>query len=151
MHVKFSVVADRRVLSDGSQMNIRTNRIGLLTIHATAPVVGGTVSETMLEFTVRIDRVATGNPALDPELHALIRELTSGTLRFEGQRAGGGFDGRATAGNITVPLSLNATPSESGPLLVEGTSSFADVHVPLPGLGHIKHLRVDIDGHIHLE
>jgi hypothetical protein len=105
----------------------------------------------MLVFTVRIDRVATGNPVLDPELHALIRELTSGTLRFEGRRAGQGFDGTAIAGNITVPLKLSATPSESGPLRLEGRSSFADVHVPLPGMGHIKHLEVDIDGHIRLE
>ena len=39
-------------------MHVRTNRIGLLTIHASAPVVDGEVSDSDLHFTVRIDQVA---------------------------------------------------------------------------------------------
>lgn len=75
-------VAQRKVVSDGSQMNVRTNRLGLLSIHATAPVIDGEVSESALNFTVRIDQVVTGNPLLDPELHALIREITRGILTY---------------------------------------------------------------------
>ncbi|MEZ5118651.1 MAG: hypothetical protein R2686_01945 [Candidatus Nanopelagicales bacterium] len=139
----------REVVSDGSHMNIRTNRIGLLSIHATAPVVDGVLSEQELEFTVRIDRVETGNPLLDPELHALIHQITSGTLIFRGQRSGEVFSGSAKAGSITVPLDLRASDAGSG-LELDGRSEFSDVHVPLPGLGHIRHLEVDIDGRIHL-
>lgn len=131
-------------------MNVRTSRVGLLTIHATAPVVDGVITDSSLEFTVRIDEVATGNPLLDPELHTLIHQITRGTLRFTGAKDGGAFTGEATAGGITVPLTLEATESADGPLVVQGSSQFSDVHVPLPGLGHIKHLEVDIDGHIHL-
>lgn len=131
-------------------MNIRTNRIGLLSIHATAPVVGGRLSDAELEFTVRLDKVATGNPLLDPELHALIHEITSGTLTFSGTRSGDTFIGHATAGNVEVPLELIQTRTPDGALEVAGTSRFSDVHVPLPGLGHIKHLEVDIEGHLHL-
>ncbi len=144
-------VAQRKVLSDGSQMNVRTNRLGLLTIHATAPVIDGEVSDTTLSFTVRIDQVATGNPLLDPELHALIREITRGTLTFSGTHNGQAYEGRATAGSIAVPLSLTAHGSPEGPLDVSGSSQFSDVHVPLPGLGHIKHLVVDVDGRLHID
>jgi hypothetical protein len=142
-------VAQRKVVSDGSQMNVRTNRVGLLSIHATAPVIDGEVSDTALSFTVRIDQVVTGNPLLDPELHALIREITRGTLTYSGRRNGDAFEGQATAGSIVVPLTLNARGT--GPLEISGSSQFADVHVPLPGLGHIKHLIVDIDGSLHVE
>lgn len=131
-------------------MNIKTSRIGLLTIHATAPIVDGHMSDSHLTFTVRIDEVNTGNPLLDPEIHALIHEVTSGTLTFTGQRAGEVYSGSATAGQITVPLDLSTTIEESQ-VLVAGTSTFQDVHVPLPGLGHIKHLSVDIDGSLHLD
>lgn len=140
---------DREVVSDGSHMHIRTNRIGPLSIQATAPVVDGVLSEHELEFTVRIDRVATGNPLLDPELQTLIHQITSGTLVFRGRRSGEGFSGSASAGNITVPLDLQT--SDSGAVLeLAGQAQFSDVHVPLPGLGHIRHLEVDIDGRIRL-
>lgn len=139
----------RQILGDESSMHIRTNRIGLLTIHATAPVVDGTVSDSDLRFSVRIDHVDTGNPLLDPELHALIHQLTSGVLTFTGQRAGDVFSGRAQAGEIVVPLDLSAA-TDAGALKVAGNSTFQDIHVPLPGLGHIRHLEVDIDGHLHL-
>lgn len=129
-------------------MHIRTNRIGLLSIHASAPVVNGTASDAELEFTVRIDRVATGNPLLDPELHALIHQLTSGTLTFQGERDGDVYAGQAQAGSIVVPLRLSATGQTT--LELNGRSQFQDLQVPLPGMGHIKQLTVDIDGRIHL-
>ncbi len=143
--------ANRRVRSDGSEMRIRTNRIGLLTIHATAPVVEGTLSGTEIEFTVSIDHVDTGNPLLDPELHALIRQITSGTLVFRGSKTGDTFSGSASAGNLTIPLDLTAGAQGEAAMDLQGRSRFSDVHVPLPGLGHIRHLEVDIDGRLHLE
>lgn len=130
-------------------MHIKTSRIGLLTIHATAPIIDGHWSDRDLTFTVRIDEVNTGNPLLDPELHALIHEVTRGILTFNGQRDGDVYSGAATAGQITVPLDLSATVDESQVALA-GTSTFQDVHVPLPGMGHIKHLAVDIDGSLYL-
>lgn len=129
-------------------MQVRTSRIGLLSIHATAPVVGGKLTEATLEFTVSIESVNTGNPLLDPELHALIHELTGGTLTFQGARKGDLFSGKAQAGQIVVPLDLHATGDS--PLEVNGTSQFTNLHLPLPGMGHIKHVEVDIDGRLHL-
>ena len=142
-------MVDFRSIGDGG-MNIRTNRIGLLTIHASAPVVSGQISDSHLDFTVRIDQVATGNPLLDPELHALIHQLTSGVLSFSGTRRGDTFSGHASAGNIEVPLDLVRGETPDGALIVTGKSQFTDVHVPLPGLGHIRHLEVEIDGSLRL-
>ena len=142
-------MSTRPVVSDASIMRIRTSRIGLLTIHATAPIVAGEISDSDLTFTVRLDEVSTGNPLLDPEVHALIHEITTGTLTFTGQRDGDTFTGKATAGQISVPLDLSAHEGE-GVVAVAGTSTFSDLHVPLPGMGHVQHLEVDIDGNLHL-
>lgn len=140
----------QRVISTKSRMRIRTSRIGPLTFTASAPIVDGTVSDSELTFTVRIDEVATGNPLLDPELHALIHRLTSGTLTFSGRRQGHSFRGQASAGDITIPLDLSADAGDAA-MEVVGSSTFHDLHVPLPGMGHIEHLEVDIDGHLFLE
>ena len=139
----------RDVLTQNSLMRIRTSRIGLLTVHAVAPIVAGRLSETDLTFTVQIDEVTTGNPLLDPELHALIHRITGGTLTFTGQRSEGGYAGTATAGQITIPLDL-LTRIEATTVAVSGTSTFSDLHVALPGMEHIKHLEVDIEGHLNL-
>jgi hypothetical protein len=124
-------VTARKVIGDSSTVAIRTNRIGLLTIHANAPIVDGEVTDSRLTFTVRIDEVRTG------------------VLQFSGQREGEVFSGSATAGQISVPLALS-TQQEQMSLSVRGTSSFTDIHLPLPGLSHIHHLEVDIDGRLHL-
>lgn len=143
-------VTERRLGGGDSRIVARTNRIGLASIHASAPVLAGVVSGSRLEFTVGIAEVVTGNPLLDPELHALIHRITDGTLVFTGHGDGEFFAGRASAGTITVPLSLRATPAGADLLHVTGSSTFSDVRTPLPGLGHIPHLEVDIEGRLHL-
>lgn len=137
------------VRADGSQMRIRTNRIGPLKIHATAPVVNGHVSDSDLVFSVRIDHVDTGNPLLDPELHALIGQITDGILVFQGRKSGRGYAGTASAGAVTIPLELSVRSAVDS-LELAGQSRFSDINIPLPGLGHIKHLEVDINGRLHL-
>ena len=61
----------------------------------------------------------------------------------------GGLSGHATAGTITVPLELAGDPAlsaDSMDLQINGSTEFEDIHLPLPGMGHIKKLEVDIDG-----
>ena len=140
-------MTDRQVIPDGSSMHVRTSRIGLLAIEATAPVVAGSWSPSDLSFTVRIDAVNTGNPLLDPELHALVHRVTSGQLDYTGRGDGPGFSGEATAGDIRVPLDLQTTDSDQG-LQIAGTTTFQNLRLPLPGMGHVRHLEVHITGHI---
>lgn len=149
-------------LAEESTITMKTSRIGLMALHAKAPVVGGTAviadGEVTLEFVVAIDKVSTGNPLLDPEVHALVSNGSDGTLTFTGTGANlAEVNGHAKAGNITVPLELVAAPKadpvgHEGPIEValQGRTSFQDLHLPLPGLGHIKHIDIDISGLITL-
>ncbi|MDQ1246497.1 MAG: hypothetical protein QG597_865 [Actinomycetota bacterium] len=137
-----------------SQITLKTSRIGLFAIHAHAPVTDGVATiadgSVTLEFSVAIDQVTTGNPLLDPEVHALVHSGSDGRLVFRGE--GGSLaelTGEATAGNISVPLELCASPtpgSGSMDVKLNGKTEFRDIHLPLPGMGHIKQVDVDIDG-----
>lgn len=141
------------VLASESTIALKTSRVGLMSIHAKAPVVDGQVritdGQAELTFVVAIDQVNTGNPLLDPEVHALVRSGSDGKLTFSGTGAAlNELTGRAQAGNISVPLELSATPGEGHEdgWHITGQTSFTDIRLPLPGLGHIKHVDVDITG-----
>lgn len=138
-----------------STISLKTSRVGLMSFHAHAPVVDGEVhindGDVQVQFDVAIDQVATGNPLLDPEVHALVRAQSDGRLRFQGSGSQlGALTGTASAGTITIPLELVAAESQTTEdgvdLQINGQTSFKDIHVPLPGLGHIKHIDIDITG-----
>lgn len=138
-----------------STISLKTSRVGLMSFHAHAPVVHGTVriddGDVEVQFDVAIDQVATGNPLLDPEVHALVRAQSDGRLRFQGNGADlTALTGTASAGTISIPLELVAAESQTTDdgvdLQINGQTSFKDIHVPLPGLGHIKHIDIDISG-----
>ena len=141
-------------VSPDSRISLKTSRIGFVTIHAKAPVLDGTVDiaagSVTLVFAVAIDQVSTGNPLLDPEVHALVKSGSDGRLVFTG--TGGsleGLSGSATAGTITVPLELSGDPetsADSMDLQISGTTEFNDIHLPLPGMGPLKLLAVAIVG-----
>lgn len=141
-------------LASQSTISLKTSRIGLFGIHAHAPVVDGTAriadGEVMLEFIVAIDQVSTGNPVLDPEVHALVHSGSDGRLTFSGTGASlAEVTGHAVAGNVKVPLELAATGSPDSDdlqLQVSGKTSFTDIHLPLPGMGHIHQIDIDIEG-----
>ena len=144
----------RWTLASQSTISLKTSRIGLLSVHAHAPVIDGEVSiadgEVSLEFVVAINQVSTGNPLLDPEVHALVNSGSDGTLIFAGSGASlSEVVGHASAGNVKVPLELAATPTSEGdelPLELTGKTTFHDIHLPLPGMGHINHVDIDIEG-----
>ncbi len=145
-------------LSNEATISMKTSRVGLFSIHAHAPVIDGSAlisdGQVTLEFVVAIDRVATGNPLLDPEVHALVGSGSDGKLTFSGTGPSlAGVEGHASAGTVVVPLSLSAQPSteaDSLDLDLRGTTTFEDIHLPLPGMGHIKKIDVDISGLITL-
>lgn len=138
-----------------SSIRLKTSRIGLMSFHAHAPVTDGLVriadGDVELEFAVAIDQVATGNPLLDPEVHALVKSQSDGQLRFKGSGSAlNSLTGTASAGTITVPLELTAQRKSGSAgaddLALTGRTSFTDIHVPIPGIGHIKHIDIDIEG-----
>ncbi len=142
-------------------IRMKTSRIGLFTITASAPIVGGTAdwssADAVLTFQVGINEVTTGNPLLDPEVHALVAKGSDGVLTFTGTGTVNGddiaFAGIAKAGNVEVSLQLTglvAGENADRDVSISGTATFSDIQLPLPGLSNVNHIDVYIVGELKL-
>lgn len=153
-----------QVVARQGHIKLRTSRIGMFTIDATAPIVGGeadwAAGKATLKLQVGISEVKTGNRLLDPEVHALVNSGSDGVLTFDGEGHVSDrevrFEGRAWAGSVEVPLVLTGEPQDGGEddefrdVKIDGTATFEDIHVPLPGFGHVKSIDVEIEGLLRL-
>jgi hypothetical protein len=143
-------------------IRLKTNRIGLIKVDATAPIVGGeadwTSTQARLLLLVGISEVTTGNKLLDPEVHALINRGSDGVLSFDGEGTvtddAVEFVGRAWAGNVEVPLTLSGTSDgehdDERDVTLGGTATFHDIHLPIPGLTHVNSVDIHFEGLVKL-
>lgn len=156
------------VVTDGSRLHVKTSRLGLIEVQATAPVGGGQLTDAdprsgqrRLTVDVLISQVRTGERFIDPELHALIMRTSDGVLHFQGAGTADEFTGSSAAGTVTLPMSLALTELEakgesasaestgSGFLSsVQGVVHVDDMHVPLPGFDRVRSATVTITGQI---
>ncbi len=151
------------VLPDLGRIHMKTSRVGLISVNAHAPIIGGFADwlahKADLAIDIGIGNISTGNALLDPEVRSLINKGSDGVLRFVGAGHATNdelrFEGHATAGNIVVPIVLLGRPgglSEHDVLdiVLSGTATFEDIKLPLPGFGHVKKIDVHIAGDIKL-
>lgn len=143
-------------------LQLKTNRIGLIRINASAPIVGGeadwTSSQASLLLLVGISEITTGNMLLDPEVRALVNRGSDGVLSFEGKGTVTDdyveFAGRAWAGNVEVPLTLSGTSNgeldHERNVTIGGTATFKDIHLPLPGFTHVNSVDIHFEGLVKL-
>ncbi|MEI6620675.1 MAG: hypothetical protein WCP28_02040 [Actinomycetes bacterium] len=141
---------------------MKTDRVGVFVIDAHAPILGGSADWTsqvaQLTFDVAISEVKTGNPLLDPEVHALVKKGSDGVLTYHGTGSADGdevqFEGTAKAGDVEVPMAITGDVEGSGDdprdLRLTGTATFSDVHIPLPGFGHVHEVKIHVVGVLQL-
>ncbi len=143
-------------------IKLKTNRIGLIKVNASAPIVGGeadwTAQQASLLLLVGISEVTTGNMLLDPEVHALVNRGSDGVLSFKGKGTVTDdhveFAGHAWAGNVKVPLTLTGTSTgeleHERDVTIGGTATFKDIHLPIPGFTHVNSIDVHFEGLVKL-
>jgi hypothetical protein len=146
---------------DGGHVRLRSGKIGLVSIDATAPVSGGELAldGDAAAFTLRLDlgQMRTGNFLMQAAARSLISSNNVHVLVYEGHghAVDGGWrvSGTAVGGTIEVPLDL--TISAIGPAGAEmteieivGSASVGRVHIPLPGLGTVDDFGFDIDARL---
>lgn len=143
-------------------IRMKTDRIGMFTIDAHAPILGGTADwaakNATLTFEVAISEVKTGNLLLDPEVHALVHKGSDGVLTFAGKGAVTGdairFEGTARAGDVEVPLTITGEAAENDAtgrdVTISGTATFDDIHIPIPGFTHLQQISIYITGDLRL-
>lgn len=147
-----------KVQAATSKIKVVTSRIGVVTITATAPVTGGTLtlarSQAELEFQVDINATHTRHPALDPEIHMIVMRESNGLLSYRGVSQLDGnrfrFAGHARAGKSAVPLVLVTRACEVNEpafeMAITGTVTFSHLNLSVLRLPRITGLQVQIVG-----
>lgn len=146
---------------DGGHVRLRSGKIGLVSIDATAPVSGGelSVDGDKVRFTLRLDlrQMRTGNFLMQAAARSLVSSNNVQSLDYTGDGSatsdGWQVSGAAIAGTIGVPLELTITaigPSSDAMAEIDivGSASVGRVHIPLPGLGTVDDFGFDIDARL---
>jgi hypothetical protein len=134
--------------TDDAHVHLKTQRIGLITLEVDAPVSAGHLhvgpDSSAFRIELALDRLSTPNPLLEKAARALVSRGNGEALVFDATGPGGAgswsFSGDARAGDVVVPMSVDARLRDGGTLDVTGEATFHDVHIPLPGLSHLKEI-----------
>jgi len=144
---------------DGSDVRLRNGGgSGLMDLDVRAPVRSGqlavTTAKVHLDLTVALDQVKTGNFLTEHAARAFISGYRAHDLVYAG--SGGlstdtsSISGRAKAGTLDVEIELTLKPVDEdwdamSELEIVGSASFGKVTIPIPGVGTVDDLVVDID------
>lgn len=147
---------------DGGDVRLRnTQGSGLMSLDVSAPVRGGELrvgsSHLLLDLTIALDQIKTGNFLTERAARAFIAGYKAHDLVYEGRghwpSEPVNVRGSAKAGSIDVEIELTVSPvaadwDSMAEIEIVGTAGFGTVHIPMPGLGTIDDLVVDIDARL---
>lgn len=143
--------------ADDTMVRLVTQRIGLMTLDVRAPVVAGQLDvgdQQALRVELALNDLRTGNPLMQTAARALVHSGNGDVLVFHAAASlhdAWEFAGTARAGDVEVPMRVKIEPQNDGGALqldVKGWARFDDVHIPLPGLSHIRTIEADVSGTI---
>lgn len=134
---------------------------GLMEIDVTAPVRSGrlnlSAARVDLDLTIALDKLKTGNFLTEHAARAFIAGYRAHDLVYAGTGSMGSEDNRvrgpAKAGTIDVEIELQVTPyqadwADMSELEIVGSAGFGRVHIPIPGVGTVDDLVIDIDARL---
>lgn len=147
---------------DGGDVRLRNAQgSGLMRLDLTAPVRGGELrvesAQLHLDLTIALDQVKTGNFLTEHAARAFIAGYKAHDLVYQGRGQWPSepvsVRGPARAGAIDVEIELTVAPVSAdwdsmSEIEIVGTAGFGTVHIPMPGLGTIDDLVVDIDARL---
>lgn len=144
---------------DGSDVRLRNGGgSGLMDLDVSAPVRAGQLllgsADIRLDLTVALDQVKTGNFLTEHAARAFIAGYRAHDLVYSG--AGGWAKdasqvrGSAKAGSLDVDIELSIKPVDTdwdamSEIELIGSAAFGRVTIPLPGVGTVDDLIIDID------
>lgn len=147
---------------DGGDVRLRNGAgSGLVDLDVSAPVRSGqlllSAAHISLDLTVALDKVKTGNFLTEHAARAFIAGYRAHDLVYAG-KGGRGSDvttvrGPAKAGNVDVEIELSVTPVDvdwdsMSEIEIVGSADFGTVNIPIPGIGSVKDLVVEIDARL---
>ena len=147
---------------DGGDVRLRNGGgSGLMDLDVSAPVRAGQLlmqaARVKFDLTIALDRVKTGNFLTEHAARAFIAGYRAHDLVYTGSGNQGSdrtsVRGPAKAGSIDVEIELVLSPVGSdwdsmSELEIVGSAGFGTVHIPLPGVGTVDDLVIDIDARL---
>lgn len=150
---------------DGGDVRLRNSQgSGLMNLDVSAPVRAGQLlvqpALVTLELTIALDQIKTGNFLTERAARAFFAGYRAHDLVYTGtgnrEADPVSVRGPAQAGSIDVDIELKVQPidgdwSAMSEIEILGTAGFGTVHIPLPGVGTVDDLIIDIDARLSVQ
>lgn len=141
----------------GAHVRLRSGKIGLISVEASAPVTSGVLylgqQETTFVLALALDQLKSPNFLMQRAARGIVTKHDGHDLTFDGRGPASAspwiVSGLASAGSIEVTLDVTLTPTSQSDVSMDveltGIASFGDVSLPLPGMGNITDFNCDVD------
>lgn len=144
---------------DGAEVRLKSGSARLMNVEIKAPVRSGTLhivdSIATMNLVLALDKLKTGNFLTEAAARTFISGYKAQDLVFKGSgpHNGNAYDvsGNAVAGELDVQMTLIVTSvSNTAQPEVElmGSAQFGTVHIPLPGIGTVENMNIEIDARL---
>ena len=144
---------------DGAEVRLKSGSARLMNVEIKAPVRSGTLhivdSIATMNLVLALDKLKTGNFLTEAAARTFISGYKAQDLVFQGSgpHNGNAYDvsGNAVAGDLDVQMTLIVTSvSNTAQPEVElmGSAQFGTVHIPLPGIGTVENMNIEIDARL---
>ncbi len=144
---------------DGAEVRLKSGSARLMNVEIKAPVRSGTLhivdSIATMNLVLALDKLKTGNFLTEAAARTFISGYKAQDLVFQGSgpHNGNAYDvsGNAVAGELDVQMTLivtsvlNTTQPE---VELMGSAQFGTVHIPLPGIGTVENMNIEIDARL---
>jgi hypothetical protein len=147
------------VAIDGAEVKLKSGSSRLMNVEIKAPVRSGTLhiadSIATMNLVLALDKLKTGNFLTEAAARTFISGYKAQDLVFKGSgpHNGNAYDvsGNAVAGEIDVQMSIILTSvgnSAQPEVEIMGSAQFGTVHIPLPGMGTVENMNIEIDARL---
>ena len=144
---------------DGAEVRLKSGSARLMNVEIKAPVRSGTLhivdSIATMNLVLALDKLKTGNFLTEAAARTFISGYKAQDLVFQGSgpHNGNAYDvsGNAVAGELDVQMTVILTSiSNTAQPEVElmGSAQFGTVHIPLPGVGTVENMNIEIDARL---
>ena len=144
---------------DGAEVRLSSGSHTALDIEMRAPIRSGRLDvaahSLTLDLVIAMDKVKTGSFLTEAAIRSLLAGYRATDLVYQGSGshsgATGQVSGQASAGTLDLTIELavsflgGAQPSE---IELVGSTSFGRVSIPIPGIGTIDDLQVNVDARL---
>jgi hypothetical protein len=159
------------VAIDGAEVRLKSGSSRLMNVEIKAPVRSGSLhivdSIATMNLVLALDKLKTGNFLTEAAARTFISGYKAQDLVFKGSgphsgnsdgsasgsASGSAYDvsGNAVAGEIDVQMSIILTSvgnSAQPEVELKGSAQFGTVHIPLPGIGTVENMNIEIDARL---